>query len=79
MEECGPLMLRGPHSSQLGESKSQSSLVSNSQLRSDASDQQSAHPQPPRKSGTDDRSGNDAPVTTRSGRIIERPSRFNNN
>ena len=64
---------------QLGESKSQSSLVSNSQLRSDASDQHPAHPQPPRKSGTDDRSGIDAPVTTRSGRIIERPNRFNNN
>ena len=42
-------------------------------------DQQPVHPQPPRKSGTDDRSGIDAPVTARSGRIIERPSRFNNN
>ena len=48
-------------------------------MRSDASDQQPAHPQPIRKSGTDNRSGIDAPVTTRSGRYIERPSRFNNN
>ena len=72
-------LVSGVPNSQLGESKSQSSLVSNSQMRSDASDQQPVHPQPPRKSGTDDRSGIDVPVTTRSGRIIERPSRFNNN
>ena len=72
-------LVSGVPNSQLGESKSQSSLMSNSQMRSDASDQQPVHPQPPRKSGTDDRSGIDVPVTTRSGRIIERPSRFNNN
>ena len=67
MEECGPVMLT---------TLSAAFLI---HMRSDASDQQPAHPQPIRKSGTDNRSGIDAPVTTRSGRYIERPSRFNNN